>query len=74
MAATPRRDGRVGSYVGRQVKHGQLRFARPRRNADRYARARRQALPRAKLPRSLGLHGGNYAVRKLDSTTEEEGD
>ena len=41
---------------------------------NRDARALRQAPPRATLRRSLGLSGGNCAGRRLDSTTEEEGD
>ena len=41
---------------------------------NRDARARMQAPPRAALRRSLGLRGGNYAGRRLDSTTKEEGD
>ena len=41
---------------------------------NRDARARGQAPPRATLRRSLVLSGGNWAGRKLDSTTKEEGD
>ena len=41
---------------------------------DRDARARRQVPPRATLRRSLDLSGGDCAGRRLDSTTEEEGD
>ena len=37
-------------------------------------RARVRANPRATLRRSVGLHGGNCAGRRLDSTTKEEGD
>ena len=61
------------------VRHDHLLFERPfrqRRAAmlNRDARAPRQAPPRATLRRSLGLRGGNCAGRRLDSTTNEEGD
>ena len=41
---------------------------------NRDARARKQAPPRATLRRGLGLRGRNCAVRRLDSTTKEEGE
>ena len=41
---------------------------------NRDARARRQAPLRATLRRSVGLSGENCDGRRLDSTTEEEGD
>ena len=37
-------------------------------------RARRQALPRATLRRSLGFRGENCAGRRLDSTTKQKVD
>ena len=36
--------------------------------------APRRARPRATLRRSLRLSGANFAGRRLDSTTKEEGD
>ena len=63
------------------VWHKHLRFARLFLGSsgsaamhNRDGCARRPAPPRAKLRHGLGLHRGNRAVRRLDSTTMEEGD
>ena len=39
-----------------------------------YKRVQHAVYARATLRRSLGLRGGKYAGRRLDSTTKEEGD
>ena len=79
VAAWSRRGSRVGSYVGRQAQTPAIRAffigssgSAAMHNRDGYAL--RQAPPRAKLRHCLGLHRGNRAVRRLDSTTTPEGD
>ena len=79
VAARPRRGSRRGSYVGRQAQKPAIRASfkgssgsAAMHNRDGYAL--RQAPQRAKRRHCLGLHRGNHVVRRLDSTTTQEGD
>ena len=79
VAVRPRRGSRVGSNLGRQAQISAIRasFVGSSSSAAMHNRdscARWQAPPRANLRHSIGLHRENRAVRRLNSTTMQEGD